>query len=194
MIFTNRIPAGAKGGIFSDTKGITIAQPGNLTWSFIENTGLSSEPFRRTGVATEICQSMVNVADERVVPGKDIQQRLMRRHSGSFNKPALHNLDLASQESVCNGLGNFVTAAYEGGHDLRQVTMRHTVIPGTSLFSGIDVETNWIDYGLYRPEQDAFEWLAKRITEREYNEVIGAQSAHTPTLDYYRHHNSYLPN
>ncbi len=193
MIMVNHVPAGARSSIFAQTIAVTNRQPGALTRSFIKHTGPSSEPFMREAIATEICQSMVDVAEERLVPGMERQQEYMQQYAGSFNKPALHDLDLASQESVCNGLGNFVTAAYEDGHGLSQRVKKQTIIPRTRFSEDLSMEMRWIDYDLYRPEQSKFLWLAKRITDREYNEVITGSGNDSPTADFYRHHNFYLP-
>jgi hypothetical protein len=186
MIMVNHVPVGARSSKFANTIAVTEWHPDEFTRSFVKHTGPSSEPFMREAIATEICQSMVDVADEQLVPGMARQQRFMRQFAGSFNKPALHNLDLASQESVCNGLGNFVTAAYEGGHGLDQATRTRIVIPRSWSTPAVSMKMRWIDYNLYRSERSQFEELAWHVTQQKHNEIITGQGANTPTLDYYR--------
>jgi hypothetical protein len=191
MIMVDKIPVGAKNTPRSRTDGVTQVLPGSLTRSFIESSDSSREPFSHEALATEICQSLVNVTDERTAPGGSARQWLFRTHIGrSFNRPDhVYGIDLASQEAVCNGLGSYVTAAYERSSRLPQATYRQAVFPRTLLTPpAMVLEATLVDYDLYRPERDDFTGLAERITRRDYNEVIASRRADTPTADFYRRH------
>lgn len=168
--------------------GATQYSPGHLTKSVIPRDGNRHDPFPDSTIGVELCQSMVNVYDEKTVNLEDTEH--MERFVYAFNGSATpENInDLARQESICNMLGRAVAAAYQGGRAGFVNLIRHQGEPLPEPFS----PQPWLDYGLAAPELPKFLWLARHIP-KEWNEVIAARDENLPTVDYYQLHHHIIP-
>lgn len=186
----DRIPAfdASEHGVWENTNGLTFWNPGNNTHSFIGaygHAGVHRNPFGHDAIATEICQSLVDVYDERTVPGASLEEHVLMRFVAGFNSPARHNLDLASQEDVCNGLGTTETAVYSGGQKAAAELPEYPI--GRR---GLLMGTVWYNPALYAGDVPHMAWLRNHIPH-QWNELIVAKGIDTPTADYYDQHHHF---
>lgn len=131
----------------------------------------------RSTIATEMCQSLVEVYDAKPLIGASYAAGTMEQTVSEFNPPAAYDLDLTAQESVCNGLGRVLAALYVGG--LRGV---QSVISQTPLF-GLE-QTPWLDYSLYASQLNTFFQISEGV--KQHPSVIETTTGHsTPTARYY---------
>lgn len=168
----------------------TLTLP-NETLSFVSKDGSGKSdfpfktnlPFRKRGIATEICQGLIKVHDVKLAPfGLKTEQEAMEEYI-SKDDPKRRNLRLAGQESVCNGLGAVVTAIYEGGqNELAQAKAGVNRIGLTQI--------PWIDFSLYDRQVPKFFALKKHALRRD-NYIVTTKDSRLPTIEWYSHHESY---
>lgn len=165
--------------------GATRTYP-NLTLSLISrNGGTPASPFRHDTIATETCQSLVDVYDAKTLPGGKSRQAMMLRHVGKYWPQGAHDLNAAAQDVFCNGMGDIVASAWNGGW--AGVGKREDMLKRFGFRS-----SRW-DYNLYDKEVPEFIWLAKHVPQ-EYTDVITYKNNHSPTAQFYRqYHHFRLP-
>jgi hypothetical protein len=88
--------------------------PSDVAALTFKNAGVFAS---RETIATEMCQSLVEVYNAKPLMGESYSAGAMEQWIALFNPPASHDLDLTAQESVCNGLGRIIAALYVGGFD-----------------------------------------------------------------------------
>ncbi|HET7673767.1 MAG TPA: hypothetical protein VFK11_04640 [Candidatus Saccharimonadales bacterium] len=150
------------------------------TSSFIKDSGTHKYPFTPWIVGTEICQALIDVDSEKIVPGHEQEQKDVQKFVASFNESARDNMDLATQEIVCNALGREVAAAYFGGRKaVSELPSDEDEVGPTG--------TPWLDYEPFSPSVGKFIEIARNIRNGGSTSlVIGMKGAISPTADFYR--------
>lgn len=162
------------------TGGMTTPTP-DLTMSYIMlNNAFGNRAYIREAIATEVCQSLVDVEDARPLFGGQAEEDALQTKISGFNPTAKHSLTMAAQESVCNGLGIVTAAAYKGStHSVKRREASVTRV-GLQL-------TPWISRNLYDADIPAFIAEGKRIRHDD-NYTITTAGDNSPTIRYYRQH------
>lgn len=182
MVITYNTPDFLKSWKSPATGGITLTAP-DLTVSYIMiNNAYGDRNYISQGIATEICQSLVNVEDAKTLPGGQAEEDALQAMVGGFNPIARQSLRMASQESVCNGLGVVVAASYRGS--VASVTSQeadNTDKVGLQL-------TPWTDSKLYDSDVPAFVAAGRRIRNDSNDTFTTGSGNNLPTVRYYRTH------
>jgi hypothetical protein len=183
MIMTNEMPAFMDIANSSGTDGFTHWYGDHRnTRSFILPYGSAEAPFRPVAVGTEICQAMVDVYDAKTLPGGSYQQAAMERFVAKVNPrnpAARHNSNLASKESICNGLGRVTAALYQGGE-----TALHK-LPLEVGRTGSFIRKPWIDFLVYSADLPELIQLKDDIVDSGHTAVITGKDDRSPTAGYY---------
>ncbi|HEX5797675.1 MAG TPA: hypothetical protein VFX86_04785 [Candidatus Saccharimonadales bacterium] len=184
LVMTSKIPPGLREDL-PKSDGVTIWNPLTehehpTTDSFVRNSGPVGNPFEPWIVGTEICQALVNVYDQKVLPDREREQRDVQNFVSTFNEDARDDIDLATQESLCNTLGRHVAAAYFGGKQaVDELPSDDDEVGKTS--------TLWLDYEPFQPLTSRFIRLANNIRAGgSVSTIIATKSARTPSSRFYR--------
>ncbi len=177
MIMTKSIPEYLRKEL-PRSDGVTSWRDPNLTLSFIKDSGSGNNPFIPWIIATEICQSIVEVDNAETVPGHRPEEKSMQDYIATFNAAAEDNLDLASQEEVCNALGRMVGAAYVGGQpDIDNLA--------ANVSSAGMTHTPWLDYRPYKNQAAKFFHISKNLKNGN-STIITMRGEDSPTAQFYK--------
>jgi hypothetical protein len=184
MIMTDTMPSFLPSARFMGTDGFTTwyADP-KPTRSFILPEGTAKAPFRKVAIATEICQSMVQVDAGITLPGGRLQENALERfvaYVNPRNLPARHDRELASKESICNGLGRVIAAGYKGG------AAAIATLPEQAGKTGGIIRQPWIDFRMFDGVIHGLVELRQIVGEGDETMIITGKSSTSPTAAYYK--------
>ncbi len=184
-IFTNKYPDTLNEDYYS--KGTTRKYPDYLSISFLVRDFPSNSdgvfdvdlPFRKRAIATEICQSLVDVNDVKPILG---QKQTLEAQRIYWEKPeGQTGADLIGQEQICNSIGAVVTAIYEGGQekldDYRRTSGKKTKI-GLAQVPRMDISI--------ADDQISDFFNLKKQALLEENFIITDENSKLPTVAWYR--------
>jgi hypothetical protein len=184
MILTDTMPAFLPVARYMGTDGYTTWDMHNPpVRSFVLPESSAEVPFRELAIATEICQSMVKVDGAVTLPGGSLQQNALERfvaYVNPRNRPALHDAELAGQESICNGLGRVIAAGYQGGAGA------FDSLPEQVGRTGSILREPWIDFSMYANVVPELLKLRHEVAGGDQTMIIADENAPLPTVEYYR--------
>lgn len=190
FIMTNRFPDTLNREYYS--KATTRKYPDYLSAVFLvrENpydtydgpfkTGL---PFWKRGIATEVCNSLIDFYDTKAALGGSAILESQREY---WEKPdSQAGLDTTAHEQACNAIGGIVTSIYEGGQT--QLEIVRQAWPKTSV--GL-TDTPVMDLSITDTQIPEFFDLKKKALRRE-NYIITHKGSLLPTVEWYRQNEGY---
>jgi hypothetical protein len=191
IVVTDRMPESVVKQIGPDVKGVTFGNyPQGVNTTFLAmdvgsvyNRGdadvdINGVPFYYFMQATEDCQQTITASNAHVLIGGSASSQEAERYVSGFNPVARHNIDLVTQERICNGVADYLTMLYFFGEAGTNLLVRNSNSSGLS-------QTRVFDYTPFIADTQNFLRIMDSI-RRQPEPILAVHGVHTPTVDAYK--------